>query len=470
MNKKRSPTLVRVQRLDSIALDGAQFTEEGYLIDRPVVTTTGIFEYALPDGGIRRELRLPEDVFDRESLASYKGKPVILTHAGGKIDKTNVQAEHIGTVLSEGYQDGEDVRAEIIIHDMDVVDRSGLKELSLGYECDWEEKPGTWNGQPYDAVQHNIRINHLAVVHKARAGEKARLNLDGEDKEILKGEKQKMAEKNVTKTPKRSDGIGITQDPEALFKQFLAYLEADGAAPAAPAADEGGPASPEEVKKTDEEVIEQVRSHQDEGEPADPASALARSKEDVNALLGIIDKMKAEQDMGPGPAAADEGEPRQPAADEGEPEEPKTDEGDQPRPDGGGNNDGSEPKGEGNMNADSIDEIVRARVEVARIGDRLHLDGLDSISLTEARKRIILAENPGMRLDGKPDAYINAAYDVAKSRIMRPKDVNYQRMQMRGMAPSGVQRQDSADEKEVSAAASRQKLLERRERKEGGQK
>lgn len=455
MNEKRSPTLVRVQRLDSIPLDGAQFTEEGYLIDRPIVTTTGIFEYVLPDGSVRRELRLPEDVFDRESLASYKGKPVILTHAGGKIDKTNVQAENIGTVLSEGYQDGEDVRAEIIIHNMDAVDRSGLKELSLGYECDWEEEPGEWNGQPYDAIQHNIRINHLAVVHKARAGKKARLNLDGKDKEILKGEKQKMANKKVTRKSRRNDGIGITQDPEALFKKFLAFLESNGGASAA---DEGDPVDPAEAEKTDEEIIEQVRSHQDEGEPDDPVSALARSQEDVNALLGIIDKMKAEQDMGP---AADEGDVDEPKEDENDPEGDNTDEDDPENPEG--NTSEGEAGQEKELTADSIDAVVRARVEVARIGDRLHLDGLDCVSLTEAKKRIILAENPGMRLDGKSDAYINAAYDVAKSRIMRPKDINYQRMQMRGEAPSGVQRQDSADGNSRSAASSRQKLLERRE-------
>lgn len=446
MNEKRSPTLVRVQRLDSIPLDGAQFTEEGYLIDRPIVTTTGIFEYVLPDGSVRRELRLPEDVFDRESLASYKGKPVILTHAGGKIDKTNVQAENIGTVLSEGYQDGEDVRAEIIIHNMDAVDRSGLKELSLGYECDWEEEPGEWNGQPYDAIQHNIRINHLAVVHKARAGKKARLNLDGEDKEVLKGEKKKMARSRATKKTRRSDGF--TPEQEAEFQQFLAWKAAQEGGGTAEDEDE-----PEAVK-TDEELIEQIREHQDEGEPEDPVSALARSREDVDTLLGIIDKMNAEKDMEPA------------ATDECDPEDPKKDEDDPDKQDEEENKDEDEEKAdedeEKEITADSVDALVRTRVEVMRVGDKLNLDGLDSVSTKEAKKKIILAVNPGMRLDGKSDAYIDAAYDVAKSSIMRPKDVNYQRMQMRGMAPSGVQRHDSADNGK-SAAASRQKLLERRE-------
>jgi len=67
-----APSLKRVIRLDNIQIDKTYYTEEGYLIDNPIVTSVGIFEYALPDGGVRRELRLPEHVFDPESLASYE--------------------------------------------------------------------------------------------------------------------------------------------------------------------------------------------------------------------------------------------------------------------------------------------------------------------------------------------------------------------------------------------------------------
>lgn len=60
--------------------------------------------------------------------------------------------EHIGTILSNGYQDGDNVRAEIVIHETDLMKRSGLRELSLGYSLDLDETPGVWNGQPYDAI------------------------------------------------------------------------------------------------------------------------------------------------------------------------------------------------------------------------------------------------------------------------------------------------------------------------------
>ena len=70
-----APKLSQVIRLDSLPLNQTYFTPEGYLMDRPILTSTGIFEYTNPDGSVRRELRLPEEVFAAESLASYQGKP-----------------------------------------------------------------------------------------------------------------------------------------------------------------------------------------------------------------------------------------------------------------------------------------------------------------------------------------------------------------------------------------------------------
>ena len=196
------PTLIRVRRLDTIHLDAKDrtyFTGEGYLVDHPILTSCGIFEYKNPDGSTRRELRLPEHVFDPESLKTYRGKPVIITHEAGIVDKDNVDREQIGTILSDGYRDGENVRAEIVIHNTDAMKDCGLRELSLGYNLDLVEEPGVWKGQAYDAIQTNIRINHLALVANARAGEQARLNIDGSDGPELRGEKI-MAESKVNAT------------------------------------------------------------------------------------------------------------------------------------------------------------------------------------------------------------------------------------------------------------------------------
>ena len=52
--------------------------------------------------------------------------------------------------------------------------------MSLGYVCKIDETPGEWNGQKYDQIQRDINYNHLAVVHKGRAGN-ARIRLDADE-------------------------------------------------------------------------------------------------------------------------------------------------------------------------------------------------------------------------------------------------------------------------------------------------
>ena len=70
-----TPTLKRVRRLDSIQLDKTYFTEEGYLIDHPIVTSVGIFEYTNPDGSTRRELRLLKMSLPLRALPVTKASP-----------------------------------------------------------------------------------------------------------------------------------------------------------------------------------------------------------------------------------------------------------------------------------------------------------------------------------------------------------------------------------------------------------
>src|SRR5262249_40249598 len=41
-----------------------------------------------------------------------------------------------------------------------------------------EEASGEWNGERYDAIQRNIRGNHVALVDVARAGPEARVRMD----------------------------------------------------------------------------------------------------------------------------------------------------------------------------------------------------------------------------------------------------------------------------------------------------
>lgn len=158
----------------------AKRTDEGYLVDTPVVGRIGIQTYTKADGTIMRELRLPDEVFHADSLASFAGKPITDGHPSEIVTAANAKQLSIGMIKGDGIQDGDNVAAPIIILDGEAIEKAiygGKSELSLGYTVDLDETPGEWNGQRYDAIQRNIRINHLAIVAKGRAGN-ARLNLD----------------------------------------------------------------------------------------------------------------------------------------------------------------------------------------------------------------------------------------------------------------------------------------------------
>jgi hypothetical protein len=476
-----TPELKRVLRLDAMPLK-AQYTAEGYLLDKPVLTSTGIFEYTNHDGSKRRELRLPEDVFDPESLKSYRGKPVVVTHDAGLITKDNVAENQIGTIISEGYQSGDDVRAEIIIHDTDEMKDSGFKQLSLGYNLDLEETPGVWKGEHYDAIQRNIRINHLALVREARAGDQARLNIDSRDgNSLLIG--GKVMKKNPKKA-RRADGVLSPEELQKAIEEYKAKraktdadeepkqeepvmeepVEEEAEVEVAEDAEEEEPKAPE----TPEEKVQFVKDRRDlrdeEGDPKDTDEAMvqiAHQDEDIQMLIDIIDTLLAERDFKE--TKEDDADEEIPDATEGEVEAEenedcggkKFDDADEEIPDMTEeevnededdeeleeeavvveeNEDEDEEEGEElpRMNEDSVDRIVRERVKVGMVGRLLNLDGLENVKLKTAKKAIINAVHPEMRLDGKSSTYIDVAYDLAvkEAKARAKKDTNYQKKQM----------------------------------------
>ena len=500
-----APTLNRVIRLDSLPLNQTYFTPEGYLIDRPILTTTGIFEYHNPDGSIRRELRLPEDVFDAESLKSYKGKPIIITHDAGLVTKDNAGKYQIGTILTDGYRSHDDVRAEIIIHQTDDMKDAGLKELSLGYNLELEETSGEWNGEHYDAIQRNIRINHLALVREARAGEQARLNIDSRDPDnTLKGGKV-MSKTTTPKAPAKAHRTDGTLSPEEFAKAIDEY-KARRAQRIAAKADSADKPAEEPVVNTEPEVaedsaekeeVEVVTDGEDKvqvlkdrrdrrdkaGDPEDLESAkgvIAQMDEDMSALFDIIDTMLAAKDFEKADSADDD-EVKEEPADEPTKEEEVAEDGkdevveDEEDPAAEENKDCDKQDdsdadvpvtkdsevGKTVTNIDSIDAIVRQRIKLGMIGRELNMDGLENMSIKEAKKAIILAVRPGMRLDGKSETYIDAAFDCAVSDVNNrsKKDTAYQKRQMFN---SDSRHEDGDGQSSMDA---RQRMIERQQNK-----
>lgn len=418
MEKEKEPVLE--MRMDSVTVPEGRYSTEGYFYDTPILTRTGIFEYKQSDGSIRRELRRPEDVFDPESLASYEGKPIIITHRAQEVNTDNIHREEIGCILTPGWREGDTVRAKIVIHDPDAVKASGYRELSLGYHLALKELPGELEGKPYDAIQTGIRVNHLALVAAARAGDDTRLHMDSKDTD---GGNDPMDEIKTTPTAQAN------QDPEKKPDTTATDENDVGATP--PAGNPGPGPGPGEARKLDEEGLKAALAaylaattskkdsadtttdptvntdscRKDEGTGDDALKAIVarrdlmedgQAKSDINTLLSMLEAATARADVAQEaakPASAD----------------PAT-----------MNHDG----------ADDIDAKVRQRVELIRLGDRLNLDGMDTMPVDEAKKKVIVTVLPGMHLDGKTSAYIDAAYDMARDQATARRTVDEQRQQL----------------------------------------
>jgi hypothetical protein len=183
-------------------------TPEGFLSGRAIVTSVGVFSYRNKDGSITRELRPPGEVFAIDSLNSMNLKPMVNNHPLERVTPENAKNLQIGS-LGNNPSDWVDTYAMLLgdksgerglrgsdgFHvaiDLSITDAAAIKDieengkfaLSMGYDCEIEETSGVWCGMAYDAIQRNIRYNHCALVDGARAGDAAKIRLDGKDEPI----------------------------------------------------------------------------------------------------------------------------------------------------------------------------------------------------------------------------------------------------------------------------------------------
>jgi hypothetical protein len=116
------------------------------------------------------------------------------------VSAENAKRLAIGYTGETITQDGEFVLSNLMITDLasikDVTERN-RRELSLGYTVDLIPEEGSYNDQPYNFRQTNIKYNHLSIVDNARAGSEARIALDSFDAEEILIEEANMAKRKV---------------------------------------------------------------------------------------------------------------------------------------------------------------------------------------------------------------------------------------------------------------------------------
>lgn len=171
------------QFTDSISIDGTRIRDDGYLVVDARVARIGIQRYLGSEVG-KPELpfvdvyRPPEEVFSTDSLASFAHRPVTNDHPPEAVTADNWKKYAVGASVDEIRRDGDFVRVPLMVADANAIAdvQAGKRELSNGYRCELKFEPGiTPDGQTYDAVQTNIRGNHIAIVQNGRAGSECRI-------------------------------------------------------------------------------------------------------------------------------------------------------------------------------------------------------------------------------------------------------------------------------------------------------
>lgn len=175
---------------DILFLDRAEtgsplLTDEGFLTVPVYATKAEVFEYTDDLGKKIRMLRPEEEVLAPASVATLGNKPGTDQHP----PVANVNANTIGEYVRAAtgptpVVEGGRIKTMVTVFDAALVKKiqNGAKEVSCGYRAAVDRTPGVHpTFGPYDAIQRNIRYNHLALgleSGEGRAGSDVRVLMD----------------------------------------------------------------------------------------------------------------------------------------------------------------------------------------------------------------------------------------------------------------------------------------------------
>ncbi|WRH62047.1 MAG: DUF2213 domain-containing protein [Fuscovulum sp.] len=168
---------------DNATVSGIRRTAEGYLVADAKVARTGIQLYSgaelgLTDRPIVRVWRPEDEVFADKAMRTFAHRPVTINHPSDLVTADTWKSVAVGQTGDEVIRDGAFVRVPLVLMDAAAIAavESGTRELSMGYTSQIEFADGvTPDGEPYDAIQRDMRMNHLAIVAKARGGSELKI-------------------------------------------------------------------------------------------------------------------------------------------------------------------------------------------------------------------------------------------------------------------------------------------------------
>ena len=204
------------------------------------ISKTGVYPYLGREIGasepdrIYKVYRPEEELSSQETIDSFKLMPLVDEHAmlgDEAAGFTPAERKGVQGVIGEDvYFDAPYLRGNIKVYSESAkgLVKSGTKrELSPGYRFKLDMTPGTFNGEAYDAIQREIRANHLALVTEGRTGPDVSVldsaaHLCALDSALLQEALTMADEMNPA-----SESAGTDVDLKAQIKQILAEIKAE---------------------------------------------------------------------------------------------------------------------------------------------------------------------------------------------------------------------------------------------------
>lgn len=160
-----------------------------WIFEETKITKEGVFPYFNKNIGVPEKsddeivwvYRPKEELDNQILLDDFHSRPIPLTDEHEMIgeDMTPPEDKGVDGNLTEVYFSPNDnsLKGKITVYSQKMQREisSGKRELSLGYFCNYEIVPGMFNGKHYDAIQRNLRPNHIALVDKGRSGSDVRV-------------------------------------------------------------------------------------------------------------------------------------------------------------------------------------------------------------------------------------------------------------------------------------------------------
>lgn len=183
-----------------------RMTPEGFLLCEAVpIARTGTLIYDESEipveggpGGLVTIERNADEVFRAETMASFEGKPVTLSHPDEFVTPANWRQLSVGIV--QNVRRGTDVEQDLMLADLLITDAEAielvrrdndpnserLRQVSCGYDADYEQLA------PGRGRQTTIVGNHVALVERGRCGPRCAI---GDSDTMSKTKKRSFADR-----------------------------------------------------------------------------------------------------------------------------------------------------------------------------------------------------------------------------------------------------------------------------------